>query len=180
MMEGPRIETVPRNQWLAHLKSEDVTAWYHMPRLQRIRFLALMLAPRGYSRGDNSDLATPHDVIRLRRDVYELAVAAAKARAGGRTPSPREQDALEVYVHEYLHCLTDWTPTPQQLEELEHPTTAVAGVRHARRRRYALNAFTGLLRLRWAPAGPAQQAVDWLLIDYATRPGAGSALLRRG
>lgn len=166
MMEGPRIEFVPRDQWLAHLKAEDVKAWYHVPWLRRVRFLALMLAPRGYSRGDDSDLATPSDVIRLRRDVYELAAAAA---ARGGPDNWQELDALEVYVHEFLHCLTDWTPTPEQLELLEHPTTAVAGVLHARRRRYALNAFTGLLRRRWAPRAQAWQAIEWLRATKAVQ-----------
>lgn len=183
-MTGPRLELVLRSRWLDHLEAENVQAWYHVARI-RLRLLKwslalhvprrvrLLLAPRAYSRGDNSDQATPEDLVRVRWDVYELAAAFAE----GSDESARARDAAWVVVHEYLHCLTDWTPTPEQLEELEHPTTAREGIRHAHRRGYPINAFTGLLRWNPEPRQQLVEALDWLRSAVPThhRPAPGSA-----
>lgn len=182
---GPQLQPIRDADWISHLRLEGVQAWYHNPRLyawlrrRRLQFLNVLadrLAPRAYARQDKDGVPDADDLVRCKQSVYEGALRAARRIAAGQLPTSTFD--LECFVtlwHERLHCKVPWQGTVpdstyrELVEIYDHPKTAVAGLLHAHRRAYAVNAFTGLLRRRLEPEATLLETANWILTRHAHR-----------
>lgn len=168
---GPRYNVQPDATWEQHLAEQHVEAWYHNSRLYAaarrwgLAWLARLIAPRGYSQQDQAGGATPGDLVVVTQTTHDLAAAAWRRLHAGGAPTRRQCSALKVVLHEHTHCMVgldaQGTPIPADLETYSHPATALPALRHARRRDYPLNAFTGLLRWHYTPADACDQGMQW-------------------
>jgi hypothetical protein len=136
---GPQLHVVPDDDWEDLLRKEKVQAWYHVSKAT---------APGAFSRGDDIDGASITDSIWAKASVVRAA-------------QQGETWALRLLAHEYLHCLSDWTPTKEQSERLEHPTKALPAILHAFRTRCGLNAFTRVLRWSDKPSREYAEFLTW-------------------
>jgi hypothetical protein len=182
---GPRIEAIRDGDWIKHLAAERVTSWYHNPRLyawlrrRRLQLLKPLLdffAPRAYACPDKDGIPDADDLVRCKQSTYDAAVRAAQRIARGLLPVDRfDLDAFITVWHERLHCKVPWQGTVPEATYREaaeiygHPTGAIPGFLHARRRQYAVNSFTGLLRRRLEPEGTLLETATWILMRHAQR-----------
>lgn len=143
MPDGPTLHAIQDHEWSRLLDEEDIEAWYHVPGP-----LARFTEPGAFARPDNVDGASPGDGIWTRQSTVEAA-------------RKRKKWALRLIGHEYLHCLPDWTPTPEQLEIYSHPTKGGQAIRHAFRVKGAVNAFSRVFRWRNLPAKEWAAFLDW-------------------
>lgn len=140
-MVGPNlIFFTDEKQWRSFLKGQGVWPWYAK--------IHPAFRPGAYVRTDNDGNADSDDTIRMGPREWGAALAG-------------ERWAVELLYHEWLHTLVyngfyaqEMGITPEEQawlrEHCSHPSTAIEGIKHAKRTGFRTNAFTRFLR--WNPS----------------------------
>lgn len=128
--------------------------------------------PGGYSTRDTVSGPSAGDVVVMKEWTRAPAARAYRAIQASRTPDLGDLMALYLHLHEFCHTeepdhsdVENGKLTQAQFDALVdyygHPSTPLAAIIHAFRRRLPINAFTRLLRWRRAPIEGWNAGLKW-------------------
>lgn len=146
---GPRYVVHPDADYRRRLDDEDVDTWYGT--------LCKAAQPRGFSRQDKASGPSGGDLVVTSASTHRGARLAYGALLSDAIPDADDFEHLEVLVHEHTHCLVrlqpDGSDVPEDVRRYSHPDTSGAALLHVVSPScgFAVNAFTGVLRLRPSP-----------------------------